>query len=167
MKTVAAVLVSAVITSAALAQAPVDPPAPPDLTEAAVRAWLAQYIHANGWTFISSDDAGVTLGGPDGVVPVEKGLLQITIRHEYFQPREIDGLAMRSNNQVWIIDCQNHRRKVTAMALASRSNLSGSLKTIGSGRADDVDWIENVPGSEAAHLETRACAAPKAGKPSG
>lgn len=167
MKFAAAVLIPLCLASAALAQAPAEPPAPTALTEAAVKAWVAQYIRANGWTYISADDAGVTLGGPDGVVVADKGFLQITIRHEYFQPRDVDGFLMRSNNQVWIIDCQNHRRKVTAMAFASGSNLSGSVKTIGSGRADQVDWIANAPDSEAARLEARACAAPKAGKPAG
>lgn len=88
------------------------------------------------------------------------GTLRATVRHEYYESRELGGMQMRSHQQVRIIDCQQRRQRIISMTIYERSNLSGASNAR---ENPNVDW--SAPSANSLYLTAleRICAAPTEG----
>jgi hypothetical protein len=159
-----ALLVLFLVSTSTAVDASPDPPPPSEISDAGVKAWLNTYIRAEGWTVIAADNVAVTLGGPDGVEVLDGGYLRATIRHEYYRPTEFGDFHSRSNRQTWVIDCPNHRHKVTEMEIYAASNLAGDHRVMGPRPLAEAPWIASDPDSLSRRVETRICEAPTVGK---
>jgi hypothetical protein len=129
---------------AAFAQAQADIPAPERVDPQGVQAWFARYIHADGWTLIGADGDGLALAASAGASPMGEGVLLANVRHEYYAPRTLGGHAVRSLQQMRLIDCRRRLNRIVSMTIFERSNLQGA----GVRReTPNAEWTAPPPGS--------------------
>jgi hypothetical protein len=158
MRNVAVVLFACAILGEANAQ---EIPAPASIDDAAVEAWLSEYIETDGWTVIGADGVAVALGSSDGVAVSADGTMRARIRHEYYQAVEIGGQQVRSNLQTRVIDCAAGRQRVVAMSIYELNDMQGASQ---SREMSTANWSVPTADSLGARAIARVCHAPDDGE---
>jgi hypothetical protein len=139
-----------------------EPPPPASIDQNGVDAWLARYIKTDGWVVIWENRDAVTLGGPSGVALQPDNSLQAEIRHEYYVAITLDGIPMRSNRQIWRVDCKAGLFRVIAIDLYALSNLKGEHQHF---EMANVRWRAPSQGSLDFYTMDRICRATTEGRP--
>lgn len=136
-----------------LALFPPSQAAPPQVTRAALDAWIEQTLELDGWTILAADQVAVALGEGDGVTR-EGDIVTAVIRHEYYAPIDIGGYQTRSNLQRRELDCAGLRQRTVEMTLYRDNNLKEPLD---GRRFDDAPWQTTTPNSVSRTVLERAC----------
>jgi hypothetical protein len=143
---------------AAAPEAPIPPPA--SVHSDGVKAWLNQYIKADGWIVFAFDQSAVSLGSPQGVAVLSDNTLQADVRREYFSVIIFGEFASRSNLQTWNVDCKSGKIRTTSMTVYALNNLQGDHETR---ELSDAPWHDVAANSVDEVARDRICRAPTEG----
>lgn len=140
----------------AVAQQIVDPPPPAGDTDAAVQAWIDEYLRIDGWVVVGADNVAVSLLKDEAIDRTANGLPIGEIRHEYFRPVDFGGQPIRSVTQLVVVECEHSSQYLAAMTIYEHNNLQ---QNHGLRRFQEVSWTAAAPGSLKARTIQAICSA--------
>lgn len=143
------------LCAASLTVAPGDPPPPDARDETTVRRWARRYLDVAGWTYVARNGDAIWMTDLKSTPVAVNGVRRVQIRQEFFTPVARGAATVRSERDLFEVDCRLRQFRVMKIQGFSAHGLKGGAAA----GAPDPAWTAPEPGTTGAAMADRVCAA--------
>ena len=118
----------------------------PQMTDAAVDAWIASRLNPSGWRYLYFDADGAYFLSPDAPWKTQENTWRLRVREELFKPDDHGARSMVMDTE---LDCDGRRLRLPGTEAFTGHNLSGER----SNRDPIEDWVSPANPGESAHFD--------------